>query len=604
GASLGTQVSPLFEQLAARSGEVIAAQASAFADAQRELTRELEREAMARREQTAESLKALHTRFDDAERERVAAQAKQLEALVEVAKRSVGGGDEREQLVASRWDDLLKRLDAQLEAARVSEQERLRSLDAQLAAARRTEHERLRSLETQIDTAQERAGEQLGKIDELATKVGGELERLSGALSAQLQQRLASERAHDTLTERSLLQLEAAGTALEQGAARQQSALTALVERLPPLFSEAAQSSQQAAERALAQLVETTEHNLARVSGLLSDELSQRSASARTLDQRALGAYERIEQGAAVLETAIARQGSGLEALIAQVKALLPELTEAAQAGAGATLARLSEGAEQQTLRLRESTAELSGLLSDNAARLAQLFEQSAAQQAERARALTEQAFEQARQHAETQAAQLRDSVEQQEQRLRESTAQLMALASTHFEEQAGRLRESAAAHAAQLQTSTAEQVQRLAAIEALIEEGRDEHVRGLASLVTTHADELEQRFAKTSAAVQEASAVWQAASVEMQAVAELFASSVERQRAASDAWIEGLSQVEGAVERSGLHAARDALADQLSSTQEVFARQLQFQRELFEQLRTLRSGGARVVNGEQDVSL
>jgi alpha-D-ribose 1-methylphosphonate 5-triphosphate synthase subunit PhnG len=57
-------------------------------------------------------------------------------------------------------------------------------------------------------------------------------------------------------------------------------------------------------------------------------------------------------------------------------------------------------------------------------------------------------------------------------------------------------------------------------------------------------------------------------------------------------------------VERAGRHAASDALSDQLASTQELFTRQLQFQRELLEQLRALRGGtGNRFANGERDVS-
>jgi hypothetical protein len=89
--------------------------------------------------------------------------------------------------------------------------------------------------------------------------------------------------------------------------------------------------------------------------------------------------------------------------------------------------------------------------------------------------------------------------------------------------------------------------------------------------------------------------------------VAELFAKSVERQREASDAWLESLGEVEGAVEQAGRSAAADALSDQLASTQEVFARQLQFQRELFDQLRALRGGGhagTRAQGGEHDVSV
>jgi len=148
----------------------------------------------------------------------------------------------------------------------------------------------------------------------------------------------------------------------------------------------------------------------------------------------------------------------------------------------------------------------------------------------------------------------------------------------------------------------------RFAEIEAVITAERDTHARGLADQLREHATGLEERLAKASEAVQEAAAVWRASSTEMHAVVESFASSVERQREASDAWLESLGDVEGSVERAGRDAARDALSDQLASTQEVLARQLQFQRELFEQLRMLRGehapAAARTQHGDADVSV
>jgi hypothetical protein len=132
-------------------------------------------------------------------------------------------------------------------------------------------------------------------------------------------------------------------------------------------------------------------------------------------------------------------------------------------------------------------------------------------------------------------------------------------------------------------------QATRFAALESAIAEGRNEHAGALASQLTQHAEALEQKLSTTLDVVQDSAAIWQASSAEMHAVAKLFADSIERQREASDALIESLGDVEGAVERAGQHAAHDALSDQLSATQEVFAKQLQFQRELFEQLRALR---------------
>jgi hypothetical protein len=148
------------------------------------------------------------------------------------------------------------------------------------------------------------------------------------------------------------------------------------------------------------------------------------------------------------------------------------------------------------------------------------------------------------------------------------------------------------------------EQASRLTQLELTLSDGRASHVRELAEQLTSHASELEQRLEKTGDAVHEASAIWRASSAEMQGVAQLFASSVDRQREASDAWLESLGDIEAAVERAGRHAASDALSDQLASTQELFTRQLQFQRELLEQLRALRGGSTqRFASGERDVS-
>jgi hypothetical protein len=124
--------------------------------------------------------------------------------------------------------------------------------------------------------------------------------------------------------------------------------------------------------------------------------------------------------------------------------------------------------------------------------------------------------------------------------------------------------------------------------------------VRGLADQLTQHAAELEQRLAKAGEAVQEAAAIWQASSAEMQTVAELFTNSVERQREAADTWLESLGEIEGAVERAGRNAARDGLSEQLAATQEVFARQLQFQHELFDQLRSLRHDPSRALRAHE----
>ncbi len=135
--------------------------------------------------------------------------------------------------------------------------------------------------------------------------------------------------------------------------------------------------------------------------------------------------------------------------------------------------------------------------------------------------------------------------------------------------------------------TENAELLQRVL---ASLEQGQVSHAKALADELSVHASQLGQGLSATGELIRDAATLLKTNSIEMAAVAEMFASSVERHREAAQSWLESLGEVEGAVERAGRGAAADALGDQLASTQEVFARQLQFQRELFEQLRTLRA--------------
>jgi len=475
GEALHGRVAPLMEQMAARSAEALTAQATTLSESALELTRELERDAATRRQEAVEAMQAVRARFDEAESQRSTAHARELETVMTLAARTSNDATEHQRELSERWQELVTRLDAHGEASR------------------ERDHAQLRSAEQAADLARERETEQLTRLETLTTRVGSELARLSATFSAQLEQRQASDERQDTRAERALTQLESAARAVEESATRHDSVLGQLVERLPTRFEEAAAHSREAAQTALAELAAITEQRLERVTSLLSDELTQRGESARSFDERAVQTLARVEQSAAVLDTAIERQGQGLEGLIARVGTLLPELAEAAQRGASATIERLQESVEQQAARYSE--------------------------------------------------------------------------------------------------------------FETALRTGREEHVRGLADQLTQHAVDLEQRLAKTGEAVQEAAAIWQASSAEMQTVAELFTNSVERQREAADTWLESLGEIEGAVERAGRSAARDGLSEQLAATQEVFSRQLQFQHELFDQLRSLRNDHSHLLRAEHSTS-
>jgi hypothetical protein len=173
--------------------------------------------------------------------------------------------------------------------------------------------------------------------------------------------------------------------------------------------------------------------------------------------------------------------------------------------------------------------------------------------------------------------------------------------------EQLARLQETAAegtlAAVERVVALGSEQAERLLRFETQLQAAQQEHGQGLSAQLSAHAAELGRGLQGTGELVREAATLLKASSVELSAVAEAFTGSVERQREAASTWLESLGELEGAVERAGRGAAADALGDQLASTQEVFARQLQFQRELFEQLRSLRAPQSPPAHGERDVS-
>jgi uncharacterized membrane protein YeaQ/YmgE (transglycosylase-associated protein family) len=467
GEQLVSKLGPLLSQVAERSAEALTTQADTFANVARELRSELSQDASERRKETSDALQSLRAQLDDAARARAAAHSAELDKLASLASQSLSAGERREREAAERWQQQLSRLDAQLEAAQHAEAARLRSLDQQLASL----HQRDEASRSDLDA--------------LTSRIGTELTRLVGALDAQITARASLEREHADHTLRAAQQLTAAAitlesqagkqqAALEQSAAEQKATFSRLVEQLPALFEQAARSSQDAAQQALNQLTGLTEQRLTQVSQLLQSDIASRAQLDQSVAERAKSAFDEA-----------VRQSSELARLLTRIEEVLPQLSDAAQAGAAQTLERISE----------------------------------------------------------------------------------------HMEEQATRF----------------------ASFENALADARQEQVGALATQLTQHATDLEEKLAHTVGTVQDAAAVWQASSAEMQAVATLFASSIERQRDASNALIESLGDVEGAVERAGQHAAHDALGDQLAATQEVFAKQLQFQRELFEQLRALRSGTSRV---------
>lgn len=116
------------------------------------------------------------------------------------------------------------------------------------------------------------------------------------------------------------------------------------------------------------------------------------------------------------------------------------------------------------------------------------------------------------------------------------------------------------------------------------------ERLDALATAIDARGAEHTDRVGDLAARLQEtadrSAAALEKGSVELTSTAELFGASVDKYREASDKWLTGLSVMRAAAERAAQGDAQDMLAAYLEQTREVFDHTLQFQRQLFNELR------------------
>jgi hypothetical protein len=117
--------------------------------------------------------------------------------------------------------------------------------------------------------------------------------------------------------------------------------------------------------------------------------------------------------------------------------------------------------------------------------------------------------------------------------------------------------------------------VERLDALATAIDARGAEHTDKVSELTA----QLQETYAQSAAALEKGG-------VELTSTAELFGASVDKYREASDKWLTGLSVLRAAAERAAQGDAQDMLAAYLEQTREVFDHTLQFQRQLFNELR------------------
>ena len=116
------------------------------------------------------------------------------------------------------------------------------------------------------------------------------------------------------------------------------------------------------------------------------------------------------------------------------------------------------------------------------------------------------------------------------------------------------------------------------------------QHAEQLSALAQLFSDQLstqQQVQERNAQLLEEAAASVQGGGVQLLTLAETFTASVEQHRQNLREWVDNLGDVERAVTEAGEAAAADVLGEHLARTHEVFDRQLRFQQEVVEQLRT-----------------
>ncbi|MET0340831.1 MAG: hypothetical protein ABW252_07500, partial [Polyangiales bacterium] len=557
-------------------------------------------------EQVGTQLSGLSTQLTTAQDAALASQGKALGAMLEGLEQALGraassaGAALHAQVAPIVHDAAVKQGEA-IAAQSAALGEAARALTRELATdadARRDEASRMvTELVQRLDEAERVRREahvgEVATLTAIATRTLGEIEARGAALGTRIDEaeqvrRVAQAAELEKVTEiatRGLREVEAREAAVEARSA-------ALIARLDEAVT--ALREAEASERArLEALARGVGGELAALSETVRAQAVTRRSEDEAADARAADALTRLAESAALLEANTQRQGATVDALIARVPALLTEVAEATQRGATEGIAGLVARTDAQLATV--------GMRLDEA-----LTAQAARSEREDARAEdARRRLEDSAGEAQTRLVEGAALLEQSMARQGEVLDQLVARVSGLLEAHANTVRERTEATLASVASRSEEHATQLAELEDRIDAGRAAQVEALGSALHAHARKLEERLGSTTELVREAAGTFQVASAEMQAVAELFARSIDRQREASDAWLESLGDLEGAVAQAGRGAAADALADQLASTQEVFARQLQFQRELFEQLRTLRGGAARAAShGEHDVSV
>jgi len=292
-----------------------------------------------------------------------------------------------------------------------------------------------------------------------------------------------------------------------------------------------------------------------------------RAAGARTAadDDERRAAQERWAAGLAeaherMLGQTVAVLRDGLGELRSELKGAVEEAAQASRLAVGRAVEPLAAEAADQA---REGLAQLLARLDHDASVRNEREEAAAARLAEVVRRVVHQGSEVL-------------------ERLERDGATRREAAAERLEALDARLREAEEARSERLGAwAHALQGELTGAVSQLAER--------LAEQLDERAAETTRELAAQREQLREAGELVHAGGAELCTTAGAFAAALERQQESAREWLVGLGETEARLDAAGEAAAARALEARLDETQELFARQLEFQRELYAQLAALR---------------
>lgn len=524
-------------------------------------------------ETTAAQASATIARFDAASEARIAREATHAAALAERVERAVEAvvAAHREQAVALR-DDVAREAKSVVDAV-VAGRELLAEAEAERA---RTIAAAMTETAVAVGSRLEQTALEIGRtLSDTMTATELRLDALREAVARDTKSVIETvvanrEQLADAEAERS----RAVASALTDTAAAVGAQLQHIALDISKSLADALASTELALE---AHRTHATEQDAARVARF--DRVVERlESSAQSIGERFEGTAatfgESLAATARTIESRLTESTlasmTQFDALLARVDSSTASLDASLTGTAHGVTKVLVEAAEQMVTAQSLGAEQLSTYVEKLAAVRAELRADDDAR-AERIAEGTEARLEGLARTVSEALATSMEKVVASAQAAPEAAARVIA-------ESADRLRAEAEANAerdARLELL----VERLDALATAIDARGAEHTDKVSALT----ERLQETYAQSAAALEKGG-------VELTSTAELFGASVDKYREASDKWLTGLSVLRAAAERAAQGDAQDMLAAYLEQTREVFDHTLQFQRQLFNELRRVES--------------